>query len=756
MSKKGLGAVAVALAVLLLGSAAALTMHTEVENPALEMTAEVGYGGMITYGKVFPVRVTIRNNGEDFEGSLGINAYATAKQYDRYEMPVSLPAGAEKEYTLTPVVYAKQDLFTAEITKDGETVCAVNAEPEKLANPSAMLIGVLSTRPQNLNNLTIDRENDALGRYELWQTVALTPETFPDDERLMNSFGMIVTDDIDPATLSGKQREVLDAWLRRGRILLCGGGAGGARAIEYFRSDTGLEIVGFTNSGSVTAGLQKSIGRAETAGGPTVSLAELKGAEPLAKDAEGHGLVWRSAAGAGRIYTSAFEAGDPLLNAEDLMHYYWQQVLVNSDSELYGTVVYSGSEDQGDSTTFAGSSVPVKAQTKMMPTLLIAAGMLAAAGLCWVGLKKMNRQKWMWLLLPALSAVAVICLAVLSGTSEANHPMAVIADNMVQDANGNIRSYRGISAASPEYGRHSYSTRGEKLRIRNYDYVDFNEEDEGKKQEPTILRTCYIAGGENSLSTESATPWQIINMTCEAESEIQGKIDTSIWMEEDGLHAEIVNGTEYKMTGGKVITGYGYVSVPDLEAGEKAEVALTHRKLADPQNPKYEDGGLYMDEGTDFYSMTCASLNYVETWDGSSEKNPSYARAHMINGAASRLFREKNGNGYSAPETTRFVYTAVPEGLPETGLNVDGQPVGRMTVFGQLTAGMNFLDIGRTGMVFRAAGMDMPVRVETDETGMPGKDMKQTAGEGYYYMLSETPTFRFNLNGMKEVRIEND
>ena len=74
-------------------------------------------------------------------------------------------------------------------------------------------------------------------------------------------------------------------------------------------------------SDSVTAGLQKSIGRAETAGGPAVSLAELTGAEPLAKDAEGRGLVWRSAAGAGRIYTSAFEAGDPVLNAENLMHY---------------------------------------------------------------------------------------------------------------------------------------------------------------------------------------------------------------------------------------------------------------------------------------------------------------------------------------------------------------------------------------------------------------------------------------------------
>ena len=754
MSKKGLIAAVVALAVLLLGSASALTMHTEMENPSLEMAVNAGYGGMITYGKAFPVRVTIRNNGEDFEGSLGVNAYVTAKQYDRYEIPVSLPAGAEREFTLAPVIYSKQDTLTAEITKDGETVCAVNAEPERLANPSAMLIGVLSTRPQNLNNLTIDRENDTLGRYELWQTVALTPETFPDDERLMNSFGMIVTDDIDPAALSGRQREVLDAWLRRGRILLCGGGAAGVRAVEYFSGDTGLETAGFAASDSVTAGLQKSIGRAETAGGLKVSLAELTGAEPLAKDAEGRGLVWRSAAGAGRIYTSAFEAGDPVLNAENLMHYYWQQALANNDSDLYSTVLYSGSDDQGDYAVFAGSSVPVKAKAKMLPALLIAAGMLAAAGLCWFGLKKMNRKKWMWLVLPVLSAVAVICLAVLSGSSEANQPMAVIAENMVQDANGNIRSYRGISAASPEYGRHSYSTQGDKLKVRSYDYIDFNEEDEGKIQEPTILRTCYIAGGENALTAESATPWQIINMTCEAESGIQGRIDASIWMEEDGFHAEIVNGTEYKMTGGNVITAYGYASVPDLAPGEKAEVALTYRKLADPQNPKYEDGGLYMNEGTDFYSMTCASLDYVETWDGSSEKNPSYARANMISNAANQLFREKNGNGYIASETTRFVYTAAPEGLPETGLTVDGQPVRKMTVFGQLTAGMNYLDIGRTGIVFRVAGMDVPVRVETDETGMPVKDMKQTARAGYYHTLSETPTFRYDLSGLKEVRIE--
>ena len=755
MSKKVLIVVAAALAVCLLaGPAAAATMHNEVEHPALEMTVSVGYDGMITYGKAFPIRVTIRNNGEDFDGSLGVNAYVSAKQYDRYEVPVSLPAGSEREYTIAPVIYIRQDVLTAEISKDGEVVCAVNAVPERLANPSAMLIGVLSTRPQNLNNMTIDRENDTLGRFELWQTVALTPETFPDEARLLNSFGMLVIDDIDPAVLNARQRETLDKWLRSGRILLCGGGAAGVRAVDYFSPYTGLKLERMTSSGGVTLALQQSIGRAATGERVVAALAELSGAEPLVQDAEGRGLVWRTVAGGGRIYTSAFEAGDPALNATSLMHYYWQQLLVNNDADQYSTVLYASGEDQSDVTAFAGSSASVKAETGVLPALLIAAGMLILAGVCWIVLKKTDRQKWMWLALPVMSAAAVICLVVLSGGSEANRPMAVIAENLVQDAGGTIRSYRGISAAAPEYGRHSYGMQGEGLRIKSYDYVDYDEEEAEKKQEPTKLRTCYIAGGENALTAESMTPWEIVNMSCEAESGIQGRVETSIWTEEDGFHAEIVNGTECRLTAGHVITNYGYVSVPDLEPGEKAEASLTYRKVADPLNPKYEDGGLYMDGGTDFYSMVCASLDYIETYDENSEKNPNSARANMINGAAGRLYREQNGTGYTSSESARFVYSAVPEELPQIGLSVDGRPVGKMRIFGQLTTEMDYLTVGRTGVVFRAAGMDRPVRVETDENGMPGKDMRQDAAKSYYHTLSEKPTFRYDLSGLKNVKIE--
>ena len=753
MSKKGRIAVVLMLAVCLLVSVAAATMHTEVENPALEMTVRVGYDGLITYGKAFPVRVTIRNNGEDFEGRLGLNAYISAKVYDRFETPVSLPAGAEREYVLAPSVYAKQEIFTAEITKDGEVVCAVNAAPARVVNPSAMLIGVLSTRPQNLSNLNIDKDNDTLGRYEMWQTIALTPEMFPEDPRLLNSFGMIVTDDVDPAVLNGKQKEVLEEWLHSGRILLCGGGAAGARAIDYFSDETGLKLEGMTTSEDVKGALQRSVGRAESGEKIPVSLAQLDGGTPLVQDAEGRGLVWRSTSGGGRIYTSAFEAGDAALNADNLMHYYWQQMLVNNDPDFYNTVLYSGNDDQGDIAAFAGWSTTVKARSRMLPAMMIAAGMLVIASICWLILKKAGRQKWMWLVLPVLSLVTVLCLVLLSGTSEANRPMAVIAENLIQDVNGNIRSYRGISAATPEYGRHMYGMEGEKLRVRNYDYPEYDEEDE-KKIEPATLRTCYIVGGENALTVQSTMPWEMVNMTCETAGGIEGRIETAIWMEEDGLHAEITNRTEYRLTAGHVITNFGYASVPDLEPGAKAETTLIHKKLADPQNPKYEDGGLYIGEGTDFYSMVCAALGYVETYDSNRDRDQNATRTTMINTASNQLYREKNGGGYVSSEGSRFIFSAVPERLPEIHLSVDGEPVNRMSIFGQLTTEMKYLEIGRTGVVFRAAGMDMPVRVETDENGRPGKELPAAQQRTYYHPLNETPTFRYDLSGLKDVRID--
>ena len=77
----------------------------------------------------------------------------------------------------------------------------------------------------------------------------------------MNSFGILVFDDIDPASLSQKQQDLLDSWLRRGRVLICGGGATAARNTAYFGRYTGLQMEEVTSSSTVLETLEQLLGR---------------------------------------------------------------------------------------------------------------------------------------------------------------------------------------------------------------------------------------------------------------------------------------------------------------------------------------------------------------------------------------------------------------------------------------------------------------------------------------------------------------
>ena len=275
------------------------SMYQEIANDAFDMEVLIGYDGMMTYGKVMPVRVRIRNFGDDLEGVLGVNAYISQKEYDRYETEIAVPAGSEREFELAVSVYARQEKFTAELVKDGEVLCASTASPKTLINPSAMLIGVLSTRARNMNNMTIDRDNDVLGRYEMWKTVPLTLDTFPESEKVLRSFGMLVLDDIDPAQLSTKQQEMLDGWLRGGRVIICGGGSNAGRNISFLSKYTGLKLEEITTTDSVMEGLEKLLNRSVSGKKATAAIAQYSGAEPLARDADGHGLIWRTEVGGG-------------------------------------------------------------------------------------------------------------------------------------------------------------------------------------------------------------------------------------------------------------------------------------------------------------------------------------------------------------------------------------------------------------------------------------------------------------------------
>lgn len=763
--RKGLRILAAVLAALclMMPGALAATMHREVENPKIEIEASLGYDGAVTYGKPMPVRVFVRNLGEDFDGVLGMNCYINKTQYDRYERKISLPSGAEKEVVLPIQLETRQEVFTLELCRDGEVVRAVNLKAGRVINPSDMLVGVLSAWPEQLKNLDISQDTDTLMRYEYWQTVPLTAETFPAEEKLLNAFGMLVVDDIDPAALSEEQHTALETWLKNGHILLCGGGSRAAKNVAYFSGLTGLQAGPVSLSDDVPGALEELLGLVKSETALRTAVAEITGGTPLARDGEGRGLLFRSQAGAGAIYTMAFEAGDRQLNTTALMHTFWQQLLVREDAALYNRALYYQAEY---TPAVVAVNRPVEVKSPILPAVLIAAAVpMAGLGL-WLLLKKKDKQQWMWLALPVLAAGAACAVAGIAGGSDLNQPMMVSATTLVQEENAPARSFSGITLAAPLKGSYRLSTSGAALEMTDTNYYYYDTDDGAKVTEPTRLRTCRTEGEENAVSVEVDRPWTQVRLSMEREADLGGRVEASIWMEADGLHGEILNGTAWALQEGWVLTGYGYAGIPALAPGEKTGFALvrTDGKAANSSSGTmvYEAGCMYENRDGSVYAVINSAVYgtldpYAMMGADTPEAREKDTLYTLMNGLTDQIRQDKTKNGGKAgsvEQRTDFVYVARPEGLPETELKLNGKPVEKKSEDAMLGAEIPCLAEGPTGVVFYAAGMLSPERCDIDSALMPAGAAAEAGGNRNTWPLSDCPTFRFTVPGIREIRLD--
>ena len=729
-------------------SAAADTMHKEVENASLEVEAELGYSGVMTYGKPFPVRIRIRNDGEDLEGKIAVNAYANTRQYDRFEMEISVPAGAEKTYVLPVTAEARQDIFTVEILRGEEVICAVNAKPGTVVNPNDMLIGVLSTRPRALAYLDIDVDNDTLSRYEYWKTVALTPESFPDNRELLSAFGMIVLDDVNPGLLTETQQAVLRSWIMDGHILLSGGGAAAARNTAFLSDMTGLRTESITTSDSVLEALEALAGIQQSGKHPEIALAVITGAEPLASDRRANALVFRTEAGNGRIYTMAFEAGDDALNTNRLMHSFWQKLMVDRENSAYYSLL--NYNNYSPATVNASWMLPVKVTGPLVPALLIAAAVPVLACVCWFVLKKKDKSRWMWGILPVLALAAAAAICVLAGGSAQNRPMTVTAVNLVQDRDGKTNRYTGVDLAVPRSGQHTVAMDGTTLKKQeSYEYYYYDEEEEAT--EPVDLRTVIYRGAQDRVVTSTEQTWEIMSLEEHGQTDLGGRVDAEIWMEADGLHGTILNGTAFTLKEGMVMTTFGYVWISALQPGESTDFTLIEKQanVNGGSADVFESGAMYR-SAPGFYTLMDAAA-------GQQRKNGNNrieALNSMMNNALEQLNANTGGkfSVYSESGMSAYVYFAEPEGFRPGEIRVDGEPVSTHEEIILLTTEMKYLAIGKTGMVFHAPGMTPAVPVEIDLSGMPTTREVNTAGR-YYYTLNETPTFRFTITDVEKIDV---
>lgn len=268
-------AVALLLAVALVAPAPALA------DGNVQLNVTVGFEGRIKPGTWAPLTVEIQNGGPELDGELvwdyrpewGPRAPYTV----RHSLPVSLPAGARKRYTVyAPAGHGGGGPEVRLIGRNGE----VARQTAVVRHTTDVLVGLLGPDREDLAPLAAlqlpNGRNMAL--------VRLDAATVPDRVQALRSLDVLVIGRFSADELTEGQRQALRDWVREGGLLVLAGGPEAHRTLTPWLPWVPLELQGQAESDLIP--LAEWTGSEAPGGVAAVSRAAVRDARVLAADGE--------------------------------------------------------------------------------------------------------------------------------------------------------------------------------------------------------------------------------------------------------------------------------------------------------------------------------------------------------------------------------------------------------------------------------------------------------------------------------------
>lgn len=718
----------------------------------VNMEISVGYDGMITYGKAMPVRVRIENNGADLSGSVCMEIYHMPTEYDRYEYPVQLAQGAARELYFPVTVNSKQESFTAELVCNGVILSRATFRPQAVVNPSAMLIGVLSDDAQAFSYMDVSSENDPLLRREYMQTVALTEESFPDDLDLLNAFGVIVVDGVDLTAMSDAQQSAMRQWLENGRIAIVSGGAQAESAWRFFEEYTSLKIGALAEHEDITPALTNYLGIDAESLNQTALLRAAEGGRALVTDGATP-LIWQAQAGAGAVYTAAFDLGDKNIATWPAMRGFFQRLLLNSRPDLYESCFSSENGDY-ENMAYIPQNIPIENDSGMARLVaVIGAALIVVSFAAYFVLKKLDKRQYLWLVLPMITVLCAGGVFFSAKNSAFSRPVVLSTSCVRQDNNEILHYTNALAVATAEKGEHVLSASEGKLTpyvSRYYDYADVQQ------QLPAHMQYRYIMGLQSGVGVEFDTAWQTQKLKLQQDSPaLQGKIETAIWREDDGMRGYLVNRTDVDFAEGVIISRLGYCSVPALAAGERYDFTLRSAQFADPDNQVYEDGCIY-ESLIGGYADTYNMINeYIyKTSQGNEDAEYEYDAEKVLRQSLMQVLINAEYNDSNDYYRMIFHYVAFCDELPASDVSIDGETIAHSVNRGAVSAVLQVSSVGNTGIVYCMPGEYPAYKCRVDEGGAPYAQESSDGAQDSYHWLKDKPTFAFDLSDIAEKHID--
>lgn len=618
----------------------ALICCTTAAGAEVGLRAWVGYDGAVLSGRWYPLFMEVTAEDEPVSGVLSVDVAVNYGVYDRFDLPVSVPAGESRTFRLPIFPTYRQNVFEVKLDEAvSATAHAAYTVPE-----NALVIGLLGEDTEELQDALSEMEIlDVQGNREIIAPIALDNETFAQEMREMWAFDALVTLDGAEKKLSKAYRTLLSEWEHEGGILLCRSSAS------------------WTEPQAAAQQVMNDIQAAQKAG---------------------------------------------------------KRVSHNEDSFFYGGALTN--------------TMPPSPQGNLIP---VAAALLVYVLLAGVGayllMKRLDRSKALWYVIPMLAVVCCGVLALMSAGMKLNQPMSSSVHVVYYDETGRMQAGETASLTYAGQERRTIAAEGG-VPVERSQYRYYNESDRGESQ---TMRDRITLGEAPSVELEGGADWLVRDLVIDSTAAPAGTMTAMAHMEEDGLHIQVKNDTDAQIENAVVLTGMGYARLGDLAPGMSAEVLL-RRTVTLPavhRDAIVIDEGQMMPFGGYSYRMMHLAV-YPEYIKDATWTTESLSKEERI---ARRMAEEVLRIGLSIERTEDFICTVIGE-TPHIAcqtLTIDGEAITRRAEKSVVACHAAFDPVSPSGYLYYPEGSFKAHEAALEASGVPvlGKEMDSM----YIYQKNE-------------------
>lgn len=748
----------------------------------IAIQADFGYDGTVTYLAAVPLHVTLKNAGEDADVTVSVDIYRSRKKYDTYTYPVTLAGGAQKRLTIPVMLSYKQSAYIVNVWQGETLLTSANVVPETILAPTTLLVGVLSDQPQTLSYMNIGAANDELMRGDVWQTVNLTQESFPDSYEMLRAFSMLAIDGVDVSQFSVAQQQALETWLKNGGIAIVGGGTRATAAYRGFSVLAGVGTGAPYTADNVSQALMDAL--ADTQFPVSTAVKAAQGTSmllPLQADhlqtvvqSDGQALIVRANVGNGLVYATAFSLSDKVLAGWNGMSCYWQRLLLaNAGAEYQALINARGSYYSGRdfylNTSLLSLLKIANDQGMRYPAIAVAAFLLLAGVGSYLVLKKLDKREWLWLSVPLLSACCVGILCLMGSRMHLSDPAVASYSAHCVSSDGKTSSamIAGVAcAANEEIAVGALDGAGVTPASDYYSYYDDYDDTQTQTSIAPQMRYRYTLGDTSTLTFKNDSAWEVNALYIQPEQTEQLALNASIWWEDDGLHGQIVNNTAYALEEGLVLTMYGYCNVPRLLPGQTAQIAIV-------ENPQRAENGAFDGELIDkTKNYNVNAFDYIEaiiyaalypndpavTYD--SEKYPDnrteeekafvQQRRNMINVVKDNWYQDSSTRAENV-----FHYVTYSKDIAGPQLVINGQKAERTAHMAIVDVEFKYIPVSSTGVVKVPGGMAPLYEAALQYNNVPYRITTKAGLSNGYLDLRAEPVICFALGEVDGIDTHN-